>query len=268
MKKIPIRYAVVRFQPYPETGEFANIGVIAIDPEKGLFDYKLAERHSKRVTDFFHNLDRSFYRNTVKQIKFELDARLKAVATYKTKATDVFDDLVKPKSNLFQFNQLGVIKANSLHQATEELYSHFVGHEFARDKGYEAKLRERVKHQLDQLKLKRPFIAYDIVGPGGIKARFDLVRVNERAERIIKPFAFNGSDASKLSDHTFNELKKFDIAKESANIGTRDILIPTDVIADTDAMSAAWAYLKPKLASYGDLVPASDTQVIEEFARH
>ena len=28
--KMPYRYALIKFMPFPETGEFANIGIIAI----------------------------------------------------------------------------------------------------------------------------------------------------------------------------------------------------------------------------------------------
>lgn len=268
MKNVAVRYAVVRFQPYPETGEFANIGIIAIDPIKGLFAYKLAERHSKRVTDFFHNLNRNFYLNTVKQIKFELDARFQAVTEFKADAREVFDDLIKPKSNLFQFEQSGALKALDFYKAVDDLYDHFVGHEFAKDKSYEAKLRDRVKHQLDLLELKRPFLEHEVTDQYGVKARFELARAEDRLEAIIKPFGFAGEDPNKLVTHLANETKKLEIALDAGYLEGTDILIPTDIQSKSDQVLGAWSTYKTKLGRFGDLVPANNTQLIEEFAKH
>ena len=50
-------YAVLRFQPYPETGEFANLGVVMLCSD-GTFLYRLETRHYKRITQFFSKLDK------------------------------------------------------------------------------------------------------------------------------------------------------------------------------------------------------------------
>lgn len=266
MIKTIIQYAVVRFQPYPEIGEFVNIGVIALDPKKGVFRFKLAERHSKRVTDFFHNLDRRFYLNAVSQIKLELEARTKATLYDPGKASDVFSELTKPKSNLFQFEQVGALKAVNIESAVDQLYSDFIGHEFARARGYEEQLKARVKLQLESLELDNPFVPYQIIGPGGIKTRFELVRVHEKPEQVIKPFGFNDSDSGKLSDHTFNELKKLEFARKLGQLEKKDILIPYDVVTTSDSIKEAWAFLKPMLEDYGDLVEATNVASIRDFA--
>ena len=38
---IPVVYAVIKFRPYTETEEFANIGVVACAPDAGFFAFKL-----------------------------------------------------------------------------------------------------------------------------------------------------------------------------------------------------------------------------------
>ncbi|TCS36139.1 DUF3037 domain-containing protein [Reinekea marinisedimentorum] len=267
MKKRVIRYAVIRFQPYPETGEFANIGVIAIDPLAGQFQFKLEDRRSQRVTDFFHNLDGSFYRGTVRRIKHELEARRTAVANFNAKAIEVFEDLVMPKSNLFQFEQASALKATNLDIAIESLYGQFVGHKFAKKKSYEEQLRNKVKLQLDYLELKRPFGPYDLLGPGGIKTRFEFVQQgNNKPEKIIKPFGFNGADPSKLNDHTFIAYKYLSNAR-LAGINKQDLLIPVDVVIESEPMEEAWTFLRPNLEKFGELVKAKDTEKIDEFAR-
>ena len=72
MKLVACRYAVVQFAPYRETGEFANAGVVLMCPETGYFGFKLQTRRTKRITDFFDELPRSFYVRAVKAMEDEL----------------------------------------------------------------------------------------------------------------------------------------------------------------------------------------------------
>jgi len=41
MKRAAARYAIVQFMPYPETGEFANVGVVLACPTQNYFGFKL-----------------------------------------------------------------------------------------------------------------------------------------------------------------------------------------------------------------------------------
>ena len=72
MKLVACRYAVVQFAPYRETGEFANAGVVLMCPETGYFGFKLQTRRTKRITDFFDELPRSYYVRAVKAMEDEL----------------------------------------------------------------------------------------------------------------------------------------------------------------------------------------------------
>ena len=51
--KYACNYAVLRFLPYPETGEFVNLGVVVHCALRGLFEMKIESRKAARVTDFF-----------------------------------------------------------------------------------------------------------------------------------------------------------------------------------------------------------------------
>ena len=46
MKRFACHYAIIRFLPYPETQEFANVGVVLACPESGYFGFKLEKRCS------------------------------------------------------------------------------------------------------------------------------------------------------------------------------------------------------------------------------
>ncbi|WP_253275820.1 DUF3037 domain-containing protein, partial [Xanthomonas vasicola] len=49
--RVPCQYAIVQFLPYPETGEFANVGVVLACPQMRYLGVRIApHRRTKRVT--------------------------------------------------------------------------------------------------------------------------------------------------------------------------------------------------------------------------
>ncbi|PWD86343.1 DUF3037 domain-containing protein [Ignatzschineria cameli] len=60
-QKVALRYVVIQFMPYIETGEFANIGIVALSPKIGFFDYRIARKY-RRITQFFPKLQGREYR--------------------------------------------------------------------------------------------------------------------------------------------------------------------------------------------------------------
>ncbi|ENY0008485.1 DUF3037 domain-containing protein, partial [Neisseria gonorrhoeae] len=44
MNQYAMRFAVIRFMPYVQTREFANIGIIITHPKSGYFDFKIEHR--------------------------------------------------------------------------------------------------------------------------------------------------------------------------------------------------------------------------------
>lgn len=62
--KVALRYSVIQFMPYVETGEFANVGVMAVCPKTGYFDYKITSKYG-RLTQFFPNLSAKQYKASI-----------------------------------------------------------------------------------------------------------------------------------------------------------------------------------------------------------
>lgn len=66
MNKVACQYAIVRFAPYVETGEFANVGVLMVAPRQPYFGFKLETRRHGRITRFFEELEPKFYREALR----------------------------------------------------------------------------------------------------------------------------------------------------------------------------------------------------------
>ena len=73
MNHYACRYAIVRFAPYTETGEFANVGIVIACPETGYFDFKLQTKRHARITAFFAALKADVYREALNAIETELE---------------------------------------------------------------------------------------------------------------------------------------------------------------------------------------------------
>ena len=57
--KLACNYTVLRFFPYPETGEFVNLGIAMACPDLHWFDFRLETRRQDRITNFFPELKHS-----------------------------------------------------------------------------------------------------------------------------------------------------------------------------------------------------------------
>ncbi len=66
------QYAIVRFLPFAETGEFANIGIVLCAPDDGVFDFQLIAAPSVRIQQFFPQLDNTLLPNAVALLTNEL----------------------------------------------------------------------------------------------------------------------------------------------------------------------------------------------------
>jgi hypothetical protein len=72
MTKFACQYALLRFRPFAETGEFANVGIVLLAPEARFFGFRLLNRYG-RITQFFKELDKKVYLNGRDLFKEELE---------------------------------------------------------------------------------------------------------------------------------------------------------------------------------------------------
>lgn len=128
-------YAVLRFLPYPETGEFVNLGVALHSPEIGFFDV-LLESRMKRVTDFFPELDKESFSAAREAIAAELD-RVKSLIG-KTRAPDlgrrIFRDVVRPRESVFRFGEVRTVLTEDPKGLAAKLFAQYVSRQFGQSK--------------------------------------------------------------------------------------------------------------------------------------
>ncbi len=73
MRYACIYYSIVRFAPFAETEEFANVGIVLSAPAIKRMEYRLASEHLERVNRFFDFA--AVFAKALEMAKNELDAQ-------------------------------------------------------------------------------------------------------------------------------------------------------------------------------------------------
>lgn len=212
--KYACQYAIVRFLPYVETGEFANVGIVLYCPQKRYFDFKLTSKRHKRVTDFFHQIDGHVYRNAISFFKNELTRIGKMITagaptgngqemTDAEFAQRLFAELTRPREAMLRFDSVRVVLTEAPVQKLNELFSYYVEHDFVKHENKQQELERQIrltliKHQLDRQYEPRT------IGDERFSEKFPFVHGTDAAARVIKPLHFAQQEPAKVLEFGLN----------------------------------------------------------------
>jgi hypothetical protein len=208
-------YAVIRFMPFAETREFANVGVVVIAPKLGLYDFKLAPKTFNRVTKFFDDLDGVVYKHAIEGFEEEL----KRIRNYLVhnhvqgkRLVDYFKEITRTRESVLHFGEVGTMLTDNINVAVDKLYERLIGRNFTESKEY--KEQQMIRVLKSQLTAKLPSgIRYT---KQNLKAdMYDIpvplaTRIND-SYRIIRPLAFEQQNVLLAMEHGeawVNRLKK------------------------------------------------------------
>ncbi|MGB1950547.1 MAG: DUF3037 domain-containing protein [Marinobacter sp.] len=136
MKRIACQYAIVRFMPYIETGEFANIGILLWAPKIRYLGFKLLRKKHARITQFFEELDRGVYLKTIANLDAEF-CRVQGMLKDQTgEFSDndreygfhkgLFQELIRPRETIVRFSEQRAVLAENPGKTLAELYEYYV----------------------------------------------------------------------------------------------------------------------------------------------
>ena len=274
MKRFACKYSVIQFQPYPETGEFANVGVLLVCEKARLLDFRLETRKTSRYTAFFQNLDAKLYRFATGNLAREME-RVQDL-TKKRDQRDLeaaFEGLIHPRETILRFGAPRVVLTEDPKAELEALFEHYVRHGFAKDANYEAELERRVRKSLQGLKLPAPFKTKK-VGNDLYAVQFPLVQtLHDRPAKAIKPFYLGQQTANAIYDHADRwtvKLKRLD----ALGLKPEKVLFAIQGprlgdTADDKKRCFAFQEVREDLANYAEIVLDQDNrsaQAIRSFA--
>lgn len=202
MKRFACRYAIIRFLPYAETQEFANVGIVMTCPETGYFGYKLEKRRYGRVAAFFAKLDIKIFRAAMHGFEQELVRVADLVNHECLQSNDLsaaFDALIHPREAIVRFSSVRPTLVESPEEALEQLFAYYVEHEFSTPEYQERVVMKRVRALVNSLSLNRPFKPRDIGDPNYVHVKFPLVQADDgHVLKAIKPFFLAQDEPNKI----------------------------------------------------------------------
>lgn len=275
MKKFACQYALLRFRPFVETGEFANVGIVMMAPEARFFGFRLL-KHYGRITKFFHQLDRKVYLDGKRLFKEELDRftgelRRLALDGRKTQpdiqlARNLFTELVRPREAMLQFAEQRVVLADNPKEKLGELFDHYVERNFVTKEYQERLLESTVRKLLSRGQMSTKY-QREKIGTPDFAVNFPFVLMTEgKAERIIKPLYLAQGDTTKILNHGGQWVDKVRRLRKR-NALPKDVLFPiTAPQAGTNAYDAFTEIRDDLIMIDVQVVPANDETGILKFA--
>ena len=272
-------YSVIRFLPYPESGEFVNVGVVVSSPQTGFFDFRIERRKFRRIANFFPELHSEVYREGIYACAEEI-GRMKAEIGINCKnawqtainpsfTTGFFRELIRPRETIIRYSEPGTVMTHEPEAVLNELFAHYVERMFAKEQDYQEEImRKRVLEVLRTHKLLGKF--KQEVRVGNEEYGFKLPFVTEPRigffERAIKPLNLSQDDSTKIYDHGemwVNRIKRL----QRMNLAPRDLLFTVNEPPTASRRHGAFSEVVAELEAQGTkVVRATDEKVIVDFA--
>lgn len=205
MNKYPCQYSIVRFAPFAETGEFANVGLVLFVPTLGQLYYRLAPGRFKRVSQFFDQLEAGLFPNALRLLREELDRLTQDLPRIRGQdlSKQIFADFVRRQTGFVHFSEMRVILAEDPEATTEKLYQYYVGRSFNTREYRETELQREFKAIFKQFELERYYREANI-DAGLVQVPMPFVHFEADGttpKAAIKPLAFDQKHLNKQVEH-------------------------------------------------------------------
>ncbi|MCU7796490.1 MAG: DUF3037 domain-containing protein [Candidatus Thiodiazotropha sp. (ex Myrtea spinifera)] len=211
MKKIPCHYAIVRFTPFVETGEFANVGVVMMAPQMRYFGFKLLTRRHGRITKFFEELDAKVFRTAMYELKDELERVHGVLKAHgfdrRLKNNDVdfakglFSEVLRTRETIVRYGEQRVVLADDPKETLKELFAYYVERNFVTREYRETVLEKGIRRLFFKNHLGERFHRTR-VGDDEFNVNFPFVELhNDMPTKIIKPLNLAQDQTTKILEH-------------------------------------------------------------------
>jgi hypothetical protein len=211
MKKIPCQYAIVRFSPYVETGEFANVGIVMMAPQERYFGFKLLTRRHGRITKFFEELEAKVYRSAMYELNGELSRVHEVLNGHgfdrRLKDNDIdfakrlFAEVIRPRETIVRFGEPRVVLTENPKEKLKDLFAFYVERNFV-TKEYREKVMEKGLRRLFFNNQLGDRFHPEKIGDDEFNVTFPFVEMNdEQPAKIIKALNLAQVDSMKILEH-------------------------------------------------------------------
>lgn len=118
-------YAMLRFLPYPETGEFVNVGVLVNCLQPCLFEFQVEREMPARMKGLFPHQDETAYQAAAKAMHREME-RVKEMIRDPKSCQRAFQEAARPRESVLRFGEVRTILTGNPGGLAQELFNRYV----------------------------------------------------------------------------------------------------------------------------------------------
>ena len=118
-------YAMLRFLPYPETGEFVNVGVLCTCQHPCLLHFVAERTMPDRAKALFPKQDARVFDASLEAMRQEME-RVKAGAHEPKSVLHAFNETVRIRESVFRFGEVRTVLTANPENLAEELFARYV----------------------------------------------------------------------------------------------------------------------------------------------
>lgn len=240
MKKLVCNYSTIRFLPYPETEEFVNVGILSSCPQVGWMDFVVEPRKTKRISNFFPELDMQTF--TAGRHHFEDDLRRMAtdlrqadthqwvMQSQQDYVASLFAEIVRPREEIFRFGEIATLLTIDPKKDLKTLFNHYVERYFAKHKDYQEKIMtDRLTKVFRERNLETRY-HNGKVGNDEYHVTLPFIEGDRNAApfRALKPLNLAQAEATQIRDHGDAWRAKMDRLK-NANFMPKQMLFAVNL---------------------------------------
>lgn len=269
MNRIPCQYAIVRFAPFVETGEFANVGIVLLAADRAYLGFELETRRYRRVTDFFDDLNSRLYLQSIKELHSELKRlqNLVAAKAGSNDATAIFQELIRPRESIVRFSEARVVLADNPESKLKALHQYYVHRSFHTPDQRETVLARGIGHWLKEVGVSARFTRAKLGNADFETPQLPFVEQRDgKAYKAMKPLNLNQATPSAILEHANRwQFRLTEIRRR--NLFSGRFLFAIDEPSDNDKRSAAAVEARELLAqAEAMVVNYQDKSAVLEFA--
>lgn len=276
MREFVCNYAIARFRPYRETGEFANVGVVLLCPEVAFFDCRFERHKYKRVTDFFPELDSNIFKaglngflkelSRVTSTNYQADQLVLAGEAQARLAA--FKEIVRTRETIFHFGEVATVLATDPKAKLDELFDFYIRRQFAADREYqEIIMRNRLAEFLHKVNLARYYRQNQRVGTADYNVILPFVHFQgDTPRKALKPLHLDKPGPTEIYRHGDAWISHIRRLRQ-INCLPKDFLFTVKHPGHDEKRKKAAQEICDELARQDTLtVPFADTARIRSFA--
>ncbi len=256
MNKQICKYSIIRFQPYPETEEFANIGIVLYATASKRLEFRLLDsKQHTRITHFFDDpVCKDVFVQTSKIIRAEIERIKKFLDGVPRGGVDLYAELIRCREDIIRFSNSRVLFCTDPVATVDKLFEHYIHRSFIHEPGHEEKMKKQLRELLDSRNLGKKYREDTIGEPDKYEVRFPFVCKNTK-QTVIKPIHFKQEKPSLLIDHGLSWLAKVQQLEKYHFIRPDEILFAYDAPEDNQSnLFAAFNEIKKQIESEGILM--------------